>query len=127
MSYSLHNIKINVQAYLDDLNDHFKHCEDHPSHLWAIFIHCLYYKICLNPHKCIFFLVSRRFLGFIMSKYGLMVYPLNVKAITDFPPRTIIQLQSLQGKTKFLHGFISNYVDITKGFMHLINKGVPFV
>jgi hypothetical protein len=66
-----------------------------------------YYNIHLNPHKCIFCVVSGRFLGFIVSKYGIMVDPLKVEAIVNFPPpRTIIQLQSLQGKENFLCRFI---------------------
>jgi hypothetical protein len=42
------------------------------------------------------------------------------------PPCTILQLQSLQGKAKFLRRFIANYAEITKGFMRLLNKDVPF-
>jgi hypothetical protein len=43
------------------------------------------------------------------------------------PPRTILQLQSLQGKANFLRRFIANYAEITKGFMHLLKKDVPFL
>jgi hypothetical protein len=82
----------------------------------------------LNPHKCIFCVVSRILLGFIVSKYRILVDPLKVKAIFKLPPpRTIIQLQSLQGKEIFLHQFISNYIDIMKCFMCLLKKGVPFM
>jgi hypothetical protein len=42
------------------------------------------------------------------------------------PQRTILQLQSLQGKVKFLQRFIANYAKITKGFMCLLKKDVPF-
>jgi hypothetical protein len=56
-----------------------------------------------------------------------MVDPLKVEAIVQLPPPcTIHQLQSLQGKVNFLWCFIANYVEITKGFMHLLKKGVPF-
>jgi hypothetical protein len=56
-----------------------------------------------------------------------MVNPLKVEAIIQFPPpRTILQLQSLQGKSKFLRCFIANYAKITKGFMCLLKKDVPF-
>jgi hypothetical protein len=56
-----------------------------------------------------------------------MFDPLKVEAIFQFPPPcTISELQILQGKVKFLHRFVTNYVDITKGFMCLLKKGVPF-
>jgi hypothetical protein len=66
-------------------------------------------------------------LGFIVSTTGIMVDPLKVEAIVQLPlPRTILQLQSLQGKVNFLRRFIANYVKITKGFMHLLKKNIPF-
>jgi hypothetical protein len=56
-----------------------------------------------------------------------MVDPLKVEAIIQLPPPcTILQLQSLQGKENFLRCFIANYAEITKGFMHLLKKDVPF-
>jgi hypothetical protein len=56
-----------------------------------------------------------------------MVDPLKVEVIIQFPPpRTILQLQSLQGKANFLRRFIANYVEITKRFMHLLKKDIPF-
>jgi hypothetical protein len=72
-------------------------------------------------------MTSSHLLGFIVSTTGIMVNPLNVEAIVQFPPpRTILQLQSLQGKANFLRRFIANYVEITKGFMHLLKKDIPF-
>jgi hypothetical protein len=57
-----------------------------------------------------------------------MVDPLKVEAIVQLPPpRTILQLQSLQGKVNFLRRFIANYAEITKGFMRLLKKDVPFL
>jgi hypothetical protein len=62
-----------------------------------------------------------------MSTKGIMVDPLKVEAIVQFPaPHTIPQLQSLHGKENFLRRFVTNYAEITKGFMHLLKKGVPF-
>jgi hypothetical protein len=81
----------------------------------------------LNPNKCIFCITSGRLLGFIVSTTGIMVDPLKVEAIIQFPPpHTILQLQSLQGKANFLRRFITNYAEITKGFMCLLKKYVPF-
>ena len=56
-----------------------------------------------------------------------MVDPLKVEEIIQLPPPcTVLQLQSLQGKVNFLRCFIANYAEITKGFMRLLNKDVPF-
>jgi hypothetical protein len=81
----------------------------------------------LNPNKCSFCVTLGRLLGFIVSTTGIMVDPLKVEAIIHLPPlHTILQLQSLQGKANFLRRFIANYAEITKGFMHLPKKDVPF-
>jgi hypothetical protein len=127
MSFSFHDLKHIVEAYLDDLASRSHKRSDHPTHLRLIFERCRYYQIHLNPNKCSFCVTSGHLLGFIMSTKGIMVDPLKVEAIVQFPPpRTIPQLQSLQGKENFLRRFVANYAEITKGFMHLLKKGVPF-
>ena len=63
-----------------------------------------------------------------MANNGIQVDALKVKAITNLPPpHTILQLQSLQGKANFLRRFIANYAELSKGFMYLLKKGVPFI
>jgi hypothetical protein len=71
---------------------------------------------------------SERLLGFIVSCQGIRVDPLKVEAILNLPPpSTLRQLQSLQGKANFLHPFIPNYVEITRGLTRLLKKGFEFV
>jgi hypothetical protein len=54
--------------------------------------------------------------------------PLKVEVILQLlPPRTIRQLQGLQGKANFLCRFIVNYANITKGFMCLLKKDNSFI
>jgi hypothetical protein len=102
MSYAFHDIKHIVQPYLDDLPAHSMHRVDHPTHLRAIFIRCRFYRIRLNPHKCIFCVESGRVLGFIISRQRIQVDPLKVEVILNLPPpSTLRQLQSLQGKQTF--------------------------
>ena len=128
MSYVFHDIKPIVQPYLDDLPTKSKQRWDHPNHLRQIFMHCRHYNTWLNPHKCIFVVESGRLLGFIVANGRICVDSLKVEAISNLPPPcTIIQLQSLQGKANFLHRFVSNYVELTKAFMRLLKKGVPFI
>jgi hypothetical protein len=127
MSFAFHDLNHIVEAYLDDLASRSHKRKDHPTHLRLIFERCRYFRIRLNPNKCIFCVTSGCLLGFIVSKIGIMVNPLKVEAIVQFPPpRTILQLQSLQGKANFLRCFIANYAEITKGFLRLLKKDVPF-
>jgi hypothetical protein len=128
MSFAFHDLKHIVEAYLDDLASRSCRRKDHPTHLRLIFECCRYFQIRLNPNKCSFYVTSGHLLGFIVSTMGIMVDPLKVEAIVQFPPpRTILQLQSLQCKANFLRRFIANYVEITKGFMCLLKKDVPFI
>jgi hypothetical protein len=116
MSYAFHDIKHNMQPYLDDILTHSMHRQDHSTHLRAIFVCCHYYRIHLNPHKCIFCVEFICLLGFIMSINRIHVDPLKVEAILNLPlPSTLRHLQSLQGKAKFLHCFIPSYDEFTKG------------
>jgi hypothetical protein len=128
ISFTFHDLNHIVEAYLDELTAFSWKKGDHPMHLRIIFESFHYYFIPLNKNKYIFFIVSRFLLGFIVSKKGIMVDPLKVEAIVHFPPpRNIFQLQSLQGKVNFLQCFITNYVDITKGFICLMKKWSPLI
>jgi hypothetical protein len=96
MSYAFHDIKHIVQPYLDDLSAHSLRRIDHPMHLRAIFLRCRFYRILLNPHKCVFCVESGRLLGFIVSRHGIQVDPIKVEAILNLPPPSSLhQLQSL--------------------------------
>jgi hypothetical protein len=126
MSFSFHDLKHIVEAYLDDLASRSHKRADHSAHIQLIFEQCLYYWILLNPKKCSFCVTLGCFLGFIVLTTGIMVDPLKVEVIVQFPsPCTIPQLQSLKG-IFFLRRFITNYADITKGFMCLLKKDIPF-
>jgi hypothetical protein len=128
MSYAFHDIKHIVQPYLDDLPAHSMRRIDHPMHLRAIFVRCRFYRIRLNPHKCVFCVESGHLLGFIVSRHGIRVDPIKVEAILNIPPPSSLrQLQSLQGKANFLRRFIPNYAEITRGFTRLLKKGSEFI
>jgi hypothetical protein len=128
MTFAFHDLKHIVKSYLDDLVAHSHKRVDHVTHLWLVYERCHYYRIRLNPRKCIFCVKSSCLLGFLVSETGIMVDPLKVEAILRLPPPRIIrQLQGLQGKSNFLHRFILNYATIIKGFMRLLKEDTPFI
>jgi hypothetical protein len=81
MNFDFHDLKHIVEAYLDDLVAHSRKREDHAMHLQLVFERCCYYRIWLNPHKCIFYVKSGRLLGFLVSETEIMVDPLKVEEI----------------------------------------------
>jgi len=128
MSYAFHDIKHIDQPYLDDFPAHSKLRQDHLTHLREFFLHCHHYKIHFNPQKFVFCVESGQLLGFIMSKEDIRLDPLKVELILNLsPPSTLHQIQSLQGNTNFLCRFIAKYVELTKGFTHLLNKDTSFI
>jgi hypothetical protein len=93
MSFSFHDLKHIVEAYLDDLASRSHKRTNHPTHLRLIFEQCRYFRIHLNLNKCTFCVTSGRLLGFIVSTTRIMVNPLKVEAIIQLPPPcTILQL-----------------------------------
>jgi hypothetical protein len=128
MTFAFHDLKNIVESYLDDLHAHSRKREDNAMHLRLVFEICRCYRIRLNPHKCIFFIMSGHLLGFLVFETGIMVDALKVEAICRLPPpRTIRQLQGLKGKANFIRWFILNYANITKAFMRLLNKDTHFI
>jgi hypothetical protein len=102
MSFSFHDLKHIVEAYLDDLASRSRKRSDHPTHLRLIFERCRYYQIHLNPNKCSFCVTLGHLLGFIMSTKGIMVDPLKVEVIVQFPPPcTIPNFRVYRGKKTF--------------------------
>jgi hypothetical protein len=58
MSYDFHDIKHIAEPYLDNLPAHSSNQSDHVDHLRVIFLRCRFYRILLEPHKCIFVIES---------------------------------------------------------------------
>jgi len=47
------------------------------------------YNMKLNPNKCVFGVLSRKFLGFMVSQRGMEANPDKIQAILELtPPRT---------------------------------------
>jgi hypothetical protein len=56
-----------------------------------------------------------------------MVDPLKVEAIVQLPPRAqSLSFRVYREKKNFYGCFIANYAEITKGFMRLLKKDIPF-
>lgn len=64
----------------------------------------------MNPKKCFFGVASGKLLGFIVSKRGIEIDPIKVKAIMYMPPpKNIKELRGFLGCLQFVRRFISQH------------------
>jgi hypothetical protein len=119
MSYAFHDINRIAEPYLDDLPAHSSNWSYHFGHLRAIFLRCRFYRIRLNPHKCIFVVESGQLLVFVVSKDGIWVDPLKIRAILALPPpNNLRQLKVCRGNQTF---FVVLFLITSRSLMVLRN------
>ena len=75
----------------------------------------------LNPSKCSFGIKEGKFLGFYVGQHGIKPNPDKIQAILDMEaPRTIREVQRLNGRINALSRFISQTADKCKPFFQLL-------
>ena len=99
-------------------------CEnDHWDDLQETFNILRSYNMKLNPSKCMFGVTAGKFLRFMVSQKGLEVNPEKVRAIMELrPPRTVKEVQSLNGKIAALNRFVSKAMDKCLPFFRTLRK-----
>ena len=86
---------------------------------------CRKYGISLNPKKSIFAVTEGNFLGFIVSKEGMIIDPECTKAISKIGlPGSRKEMQSFLGKINFVHRFVPNFSQVVKDLQNLVKKYV---
>jgi hypothetical protein len=91
-----------VVVYLDDVIVFSKNKKDHLSHLRAILERCHKFNISLNPKKSVFVVEQGKLIGFIMSKYGMIIDPERTQAIAKLPTPSKNSMQSFLGEINFV-------------------------
>ena len=77
----------------------------------------------LNPNKCAFGVTTGKFLSFMVSQRGIEVNLEKIRAIMDLePPKTIKEVQSLNGKITTLNRFVSKTTDKCLSFFRTLRK-----
>jgi len=81
------------------------------------------YKMKLNPSKCAFGVLSRKFLGFMVSQRGIKVNLDKIQAILNMePPKNIKEVQSLIRRVATLNRFVSKATDKCLLFFKILKK-----
>jgi len=108
MEIAFHGIiNQSVVVYLDDVTVFSKNKKDHLSHLRVVLERCRKYDISLNPNKSVFVVEQGKLLGFIVSKYRMIIDPERTQTISKLlPPSSKNAMQSFLGKINILRRFV---------------------
>ena len=113
----------NVQVYVDDMLVKSLREKDHLDDLRETFDTLRSFNMKLNLSKCAFRVTAGKFLGFMVSQRGIEVNPEKVRAIMELePPRTVKEVQSLNGKIAALNRFVSRATDRCLPFFQTLRK-----
>ena len=119
----VHQIGRNVQVYVDDMLVKSIREDNHLDDLRKTFNTFRSYNMKLNPNKCAFGVRIRKFLGLMVSQRGIGVNPDKIQAIMELvAPKTIKEVQSLNGKIAALNRFISKATDKCLPFFRTLKK-----
>jgi hypothetical protein len=86
----------NAMSFIDDILIYSETFEDHLRDLREFFVRLRKYHVSLKASKCEFFATSASYLGFTLTKDGLLPIAQKVQAINDIAaPKTLTAVRSL--------------------------------
>ena len=116
-----------IEVYIDDVVVKSKMVSEYMGDLRNIFEILMKYKLHLNASKCSFGVGSGKFLGYMVTHWGIEVNPDQIKAINGLqPPQNPKGIQKLTGMTIALNRFISQSLDRCRPFFLLKDKWKGF-
>lgn len=111
-------------VYFDDILIYSRSLVDHCDHLRRLLEVLRQEKLDVNLKKCTFASPTVTFLGFIVSRDGVMADPEKVKVIREWPePKNIHEVRSFHGLATFYRRFIQGFSTIVAPITHCLKKG----
>jgi hypothetical protein len=115
-----------IQVYVNDMITKTQMEEDHVQTLRKFFDRLMKYQLKLNSTKCIFWVKSRKLLGFVVSNRGIEVDLNKVKAIQKMlAPKTKKELRGFLGRLDYMASFIPQLTTTYKPILRLLRKNNP--
>ena len=112
-----------MEVYVDDMLVKSIKDTDHIKDLIEAFEALRRHNMKLNPAKCVFGVSIGKFLGFMVSQWGIEANPEKIKALIDMnPPRCKKEIQQLIGRVAALDRFISRSAERCLPFFKSLRK-----
>ncbi|GKF00543.1 reverse transcriptase domain-containing protein [Tanacetum coccineum] len=118
-----HQIGRNLKAYVDDMVIKSTSEEEMLRDIQETFERFRSINMKLNPKKCSFNVKEGPFLGNLITKHGIKANPSKVKAVINLDqPRTLKDIQSLNGKLAALSRFLSKGAERSLAFFKVLKE-----
>ena len=112
-----------MEVYIDDMVVKSKKEGRHNEGLLGTFEVLRQHKLRLNVEKCVFGVGSGKFLGYLITNWGIEINPNQIDAVRRFnPPSNLKEVQKLTGMLATLNRFISKFADCYRPFYQLLKK-----
>ncbi|XP_072077907.1 uncharacterized protein [Arachis hypogaea] len=117
----------NLEVYVDDMVVKTQKETTHDTDLEEVFGQLRKHNMRLNPDKCAFGVKGGKFLGFMLTSRGIEANPEKCEAIINMrPPRTIKEVQILNGRLAALSRFLPNVSTHSQHFFNILKKQTKF-
>lgn len=115
--------QIVILCYLDDIIVISQTFENHLTDLKQVFYHLASYNLIANREKCNFFKDEVKYLGHVITYYGIKVNPGKVSAINDMPaPKNVRHLKGFLQTCSWYRKFVPNFSEISRPLSELTRK-----
>ncbi|XP_019157957.1 PREDICTED: uncharacterized protein LOC109154680 [Ipomoea nil] len=117
----------NMEVYVDDMIVKSRKATSHAEDLSEVFSIMKKFNLRLNPKKCTFAVDGGKFLGFMVTRNGIEPNLEKVRTILDMePPRSIKEVQRLNGRLAALGRFLSKSAERSLPFFQILKKSKGF-
>ena len=120
-------IRRTVEMYIDDMVVKRKREAQHINDFKGVFEVLRQYRLHLNAEKCAFRVGAGKFLGYLITNWGIKVNPDQIEVVKRLKslsnPK---EVQVLTGMLAVLNRFISKFADRCRSFYQLLKKWKGF-
>ena len=112
-----------VEVYIDDMVVKSKQESRHIEDLQGTFEVLRQHKLRLNAEKCVFDVGAGKFLGYLITNWGIEINPNQIDAVRCLnPPSNLKEVQKLTEMLVALNRFISKFADRCWPFYQLLKN-----
>ena len=116
-----------MEVYIDDMVVKSKQESRHIEDLQGTFEVLWQHKLRLNAEKCIFGVGASKFLGYLITNWGIEINPDQIDAVRRLNPSSNLnEVQKLTGMLAAFNRFISKFADCCRPFYQFLKKWKGF-